>query len=140
MRTPEMPTSRPSGWRPGTHPFVVSTDVLQDAPPIPPGEEPEPPNPPGEEPAAKKKRTYASRDAELRTWVVQYAHLRVQQGWTKTMIATHLRGAFPSIFAPWLQKRLLKDWLRAPVPSPHSELDLLLPHFKAPLRGSKMGF
>ena len=59
MRTPEMPTPRPPGWKPGMHPFVVPADVLQDTAPIPPGEEPEPPKPPGAEPAAKKKRTYA---------------------------------------------------------------------------------
>ena len=61
---------------------------------------------------AKPTRAYHQPSRGLRTWVVDYALLRLLQGWDHQTTAQHLSAWLPQVFHPWLSTRTVRRWLQ----------------------------
>ena len=60
----------------------------------------------------RSKRAYQKPSRELRNWVVDYALLRLLQGWDHQTIAQLLSAWLPHMFSPWLSTRTVRRWLQ----------------------------
>ena len=78
----------------------------------------------------KPKRAYHQPSRELRNWVVDYAQLRLLQGWDHQTIAQHLSAWLPHVFRPWLSTRTVRRWLQDNKKAgrqPRDACDVLIP-------------
>ena len=61
---------------------------------------------------AVSKRAYHQPSRELRNWVVDYALLRLLQGWDHLTIAQRLSAWLPHVFSAWMSTRTVRRWLQ----------------------------
>ena len=61
---------------------------------------------------AEPTRAYHQPSRGLPTWVVDYALLRLLQGWDHQTIAQHVSAWLPQVFHPWLSTRTVRRWLQ----------------------------
>ena len=79
---------------------------------------------------AKPTRAQHQPSRGLPTWVVDYALLRLLQGWDHQTTAQHLSAWLPQVFHSWLSTRTVRRWLQDTKKEgrpPRDACDVLIP-------------